>query len=123
MHVSTSCKLIGTENIIYLSSFLCLYSSVQLLGDLLFKVSGVSGKMTTDTAHEDDNFGTEHSQKVGFYWIAMHRCGWQVTRNNVTYFVFHLTSIHPPKTHSNLNMTFFSICLILQASIYSHQSY
>ena len=42
-------------------------SSVQLLGDLLFKVSGVSGKMTTDTAHEDDNFGTEHSQKVLYF--------------------------------------------------------
>lgn len=45
---------------------LSVNSSVQLLGDLLFKVSGVSGKMTTDTAHEDDNFGTEHSQKAGF---------------------------------------------------------
>lgn len=45
---------------------LCVNSSVQLLGDLLFKVSGVSGKMTTDTAHEDDNFGTEHSQKARF---------------------------------------------------------
>ncbi|XP_065580643.1 stalled ribosome sensor GCN1-like [Artemia franciscana] len=40
------------------------YSSVQLLGDLLFKISGVSGKMTTETAHDDDNFGTETSQKV-----------------------------------------------------------
>ena len=37
---------------------------MQLLGDLLYRVSGVSGKMTTDTAHEDDNFGTEHSQKA-----------------------------------------------------------
>lgn len=40
------------------------YSSVQLLGDLLYKVSGVSGKMTTETADEDDNFGTENSQKA-----------------------------------------------------------
>lgn len=35
------------------------FSSVQLLGDLLYRVSGVQGKMTTESAHEDDNFGTE----------------------------------------------------------------
>ncbi|XP_059138605.1 stalled ribosome sensor GCN1-like isoform X2 [Physella acuta] len=39
-------------------------SSVQLLGDLLYKVSGVSGKMTTETADEDDNFGTETSHQA-----------------------------------------------------------
>lgn len=39
-------------------------SSVQLLGDLLFRVSGVSGKMSTQTASEDDNFGTEQSHKA-----------------------------------------------------------
>lgn len=40
------------------------FSSVQLLGDLLFHISGVSGKMTTETASEDDNFGTAQSNKV-----------------------------------------------------------
>jgi len=40
------------------------YSSVQLLGDLLYRISGVSGKMSTETASDDDNFGTEHSHKV-----------------------------------------------------------
>jgi hypothetical protein len=39
-------------------------SSVQLLGDLLFRISGVSGKMSTQTASEDDNFGTEQSHKA-----------------------------------------------------------
>lgn len=40
------------------------YCSVQLLGDLLFKIIGVSGKMTTESGHEDDNFGTEQSHKA-----------------------------------------------------------
>lgn len=40
------------------------FSSVQLLGDLLFHISGVTGKMTTETASEDDNFGTAASNKV-----------------------------------------------------------
>ncbi len=39
------------------------YSSVQLLGDLLYRVSGVTGKQST-VSGEDDNFGTEHSTKV-----------------------------------------------------------
>ena len=39
------------------------YSSVQLLGDLLFRISGVTGKQTT-MGDEDDNFGTAHSAQV-----------------------------------------------------------
>ncbi|KAL3270236.1 hypothetical protein HHI36_009292 [Cryptolaemus montrouzieri] len=40
------------------------YSSVQLLGDLLYRISGVTGKMSTETASEDDNFGTEQSHQA-----------------------------------------------------------
>jgi hypothetical protein len=39
-------------------------SSIQLMGDLLYKISGVSGKMTTE-GEEDDNFGTSQSNQVG----------------------------------------------------------
>ncbi|XP_064653044.1 stalled ribosome sensor GCN1-like [Lineus longissimus] len=42
------------------------YSSVQLLGDLLYRISGVTGKMSTEGAGDDDNFGTELSQKAIF---------------------------------------------------------
>jgi hypothetical protein len=42
------------------------FSSVQLLGDLLYKISGVSGKMSTESSGDDDNFGTEHAQSVSF---------------------------------------------------------
>ncbi|KAF7238429.1 eIF-2-alpha kinase activator GCN1 [Varanus komodoensis] len=46
------------------------YSSVQLLGDLLFHISGVTGKMTTETASEDDNFGTAQSNKASCPCLA-----------------------------------------------------
>ena len=49
------------------------HSSVQLLGDLLYKISGVTGKMTTDSAGEDDNFGTEHSQKIIMNTLGLER--------------------------------------------------
>lgn len=38
-------------------------SSIQLLGDLLYKISGLSGKMSTES-EEDDNFGTEAAHQV-----------------------------------------------------------
>ena len=39
------------------------HSSVQLLGDLLYRISGVTGKMSTE-GKEDDNFGTSQSNQV-----------------------------------------------------------
>ena len=38
-------------------------SSIQLLGDLLYKISGLSGKMSTES-EEDDNFGTEAAHQI-----------------------------------------------------------
>uniref|UniRef100_W8CCK9 Translational activator GCN1 n=1 Tax=Ceratitis capitata TaxID=7213 RepID=W8CCK9_CERCA len=49
------------------------FSSVQLLGDLLYRISGVSGKMTTETASEDDNFGTEQSHTAIIRFLGEER--------------------------------------------------
>lgn len=49
------------------------FSSVQLLGDLLYRISGVSGKMTTETASEDDNFGTEQSHTAIIRFLGTER--------------------------------------------------
>ncbi|XP_029653142.1 eIF-2-alpha kinase activator GCN1 [Octopus sinensis] len=66
MYAETAIELLlpELENGLFDENWRIRYSSVQLLGDLLYKVSGVSGKMSTETANEDDNFGTETSQKA-----------------------------------------------------------
>ena len=42
------------------------YSSVQLLGDLLFHITGISGKMSSESGGGEDNFGTFEGQKAGW---------------------------------------------------------
>ncbi|KAH3713793.1 hypothetical protein DPMN_073595 [Dreissena polymorpha] len=39
-------------------------SSIQLLGDLLYRISGVSDEISTASACDDDTFGTESSQQL-----------------------------------------------------------
>jgi len=45
---------------------------VQLLGDLLYKISGLSGKMSTES-EEDDNFGTEEARQAILRNLGMER--------------------------------------------------
>jgi HEAT repeat protein len=48
------------------------YSSIQLLGDLLYHISGVTGKMST-VSEEDDNFGTEYSTQALIQTLGLER--------------------------------------------------
>uniref|UniRef100_A0A0K0E1I8 Glutamyl-tRNA(Gln) amidotransferase subunit B, mitochondrial n=1 Tax=Strongyloides stercoralis TaxID=6248 RepID=A0A0K0E1I8_STRER len=53
------------------------HAAVTLIGDLLFTVSGVSGKMTSNTAEEDDTFGMDEANT-----IIIKKLG-QETRNQI----------------------------------------
>uniref|UniRef100_A0A3Q3F6D5 GCN1 activator of EIF2AK4 n=1 Tax=Kryptolebias marmoratus TaxID=37003 RepID=A0A3Q3F6D5_KRYMA len=104
------------------------FSSVQLLGDLLFHISGVTGKMTTETASEDDNFGTATSNKAiisalgaerrnrvlsGLY---MGRSDTQLVVRQASLHVWKIVVSNTPRTLREILPTLFSLLLGFLAS-------
>jgi hypothetical protein len=104
------------------------FSSVQLLGDLLYKISGVVGKMSTESAHEDDNFGTEKGSSAIITALGRERrnkvySGLYMGRSDVSLQVrqaaLHVWKIivsNTPKTLREILPTLFSLLLGCLAS-------
>jgi HEAT repeat protein len=104
------------------------FSSVQLLGDLLYKISGVVGKMTTESSHEDDNFGTETGQKAIINALGLDRrnrvyAGLYMGRSDVSILVrqaaLHVWKIivsNTPKTLKEILPILFNLLLGCLAS-------
>ncbi|KAM9331114.1 stalled ribosome sensor GCN1 isoform 2-T2 [Gastrophryne carolinensis] len=104
------------------------FSSVQLLGDLLFHISGVTGKMTTETASEDDNFGTAQSTRAiiealggerrnrvlaGLY---MGRSDTQLVVRQASLHVWKIVVSNTPRTLREILPTLFTLLLGFLAS-------
>ncbi|KAM8961528.1 stalled ribosome sensor GCN1 isoform 1-T1 [Pelodytes ibericus] len=104
------------------------FSSVQLLGDLLFHISGVTGKMTTETASDDDNFGTAQSTRAiisalgaerrnrvlaGLY---MGRSDTQLVVRQASLHVWKIVVSNTPRTLREILPTLFALLLGFLAS-------
>ncbi|XP_006818140.1 LOW QUALITY PROTEIN: stalled ribosome sensor GCN1-like [Saccoglossus kowalevskii] len=103
------------------------YSSVQLLGDLLFHLTGVTGKMTTEGA-EDDNFGTERSTQAIMEILGSDRrnrvlAGLYMGRSDTALLVrqaalhvWKVVVVNTPKTLRSILPTLFNLLLGCLAS-------
>ena len=99
-----------------------------MLGDLLYKISGVSGKMTTASASDDDIFGTEQGQKIISDMLGADRrnrvlAGLYMGRSDVTLMVrqsaLHVWKVivtNTPKTLREILPTIFNLLLSCLAS-------
>ena len=131
VHVSIQASCCCYPNWNWVCSTHTRFCSIQLLGDLLYKISGVSGKMTTETASEDDNFGTEQSHRAIMDTLGTERrnrvlAGLYMGRSDVALLVrqaaLHVWKVvvtNTPRTLREILSTLFNLLLgCLASSVY-----